>query len=170
MVILLLSGCTPSPVLDRATAPAADSAESIPREGIDELARHSIVEYLRVSSEIAGDGGLDSGRIADVVTAEWAAHEETGFAAIRAMESVQRGTPTVSRFDIAAVRGVAEATEVIVYLCTSFDEVTVASPGHPAAPVATPVAFVTVYLVPQQGRLKVDAVTPQSDVSWCAEG
>ncbi len=162
----VLTGCASAPVSPVATPPAP--AETIPRSGVEELAISAVEDYVSVSSAIAADGGVDPERIATVVTDRWRPEELAGFEMLRAMGSAQVGVPTVTRIEVAAVRGLAAVTEVILRACTDFGGVSVDTVEGEELDVPTTVALVTVYVKPARGVLKVDRVEPHKDASWCA--
>lgn len=169
LVGLVLSGCsTVAP--ENNQPPQTQVAETLPREGIEELAIEAVDDYFAVSAVVASDGGNRPERIAEVVTEQWLTEEINGFDALQAMGSRQTGVPVVSKIAVSAVRGIAAVTEVVLHACTTFDDVsvTLAEGENIDAPVG--LSLVTIYLVPEDGTLQVDGITPWADTSWCAEG
>ncbi|MGV8883082.1 MAG: hypothetical protein ACOH19_13110 [Rhodoglobus sp.] len=81
--MLLLAGCVPQPVEN----PAEPAPSSAPVFASEEEALAAAVaayeEYLKVSDEIAADGGANPERLKDLVTEEWYEVELEGFASIR---------------------------------------------------------------------------------------
>ena len=169
-IVLLgaLAGCAPA---DKTPAPApiVTAAEAVEREGVEQLALDAVGDYFAVSAEIAGDGGEDPDRIAEVVTSNWLTQEITGFAALRALGSRQAGVPEVTKIEVSAIRGIAAVTEVVLHACTSLDGVTIRTADGDETDVPLGTSLVTIHVVPEDGALKVDGVEPWTDVSWCAE-
>lgn len=166
LALSVLTGCATASVAPAASPPAL--SETIERNGVEERAIAAVKDYVSVSSAIAADGGVDPERIATVVTDRWLPEELAGFETLRAMGSSQVGIPAVTRIEVAAVRGIAVVTEVILRACTDFGEVSVDSAEGEEHDVPTTVALVTVYVKPVDGVLKVDRVEPHTDASWCA--
>ena len=165
-LLLFLAGCSSAnPVSVNSATPVA--SEAIPRDGVEELAIAAVHDYFAVSSQIASDGGAHPERIAAVVTPDWLPEELTGFHTLRALGSRQVGSPEVTRIEVAALRGIAAVSEVVVHACTALDGVTMTNVDGDESELPTGVSLVTVYLTPDDGVLKVDAVEPQMDVSWC---
>jgi hypothetical protein len=167
-LLLALAGCastdqTPAP------APTVTADEAIERDGVEQLAIDAVGDYFAVSAEIAGDGGDDPDRIAEVVTSNWLPQEITGFAALRALGSSQAGVPEVTKIEVSAIRGIAAVTEVVLHACTSLDGVTIRTADGDETDVPLGTSLVTIYVVPEDGILKVDGVEPWTEVSWCAE-
>lgn len=167
LAVVVLSGCVPGSASPSATPPVV--SETVPRNGVEELAMSAVEDYLAVSSTIAAEGGIEPERIATVVTDRWLGNELVGFEALRAMGSAQRGIPAVTRIEVSAVRGIAAVTEVILRACTDFGEVSVATSDGAELGVPTQMALVTLSVVPVDGVLKVDRVEPRADASWCVE-
>ena len=166
VLVLALSGCSVTP--HAIPAATIEVAETVPPEGVEGLAMTAVRHYFDVSARVAADGGREPERIAEAVTAQWLPQEMVGFEALRALGSTQVGAPTVTKMEVAAVRGIAAVAEVVVYACTSLDGVSIATDdGEFDSP--TGLSLVTVYVVPENGVLKVDGVEPWADVSWCAE-
>jgi hypothetical protein len=164
---LLLAGCSsPSISIAPVTAPPI---ETIPADGVDELALEAVRDYLDASATIAADGGANPERIGAVVTESWLPQELAGFETLRAMGSAQVGSPTVTKMEVAAVRGIAVVSEVVVHACTALDGVAIRSEDGTDVPVTAGTTLVTVYVVPVDGVLKVDGVEPWADASWCDE-
>ena len=165
-VALVLGGC--APVAGPTPVVTTTPAESLPADGIEELALAAVNRYFAVSTEVAADGGANPDRIAEAVTDSWLPEELSGFDALRALGASQVGSPTVTKMEVAAVRGIAAVTEVVVYACTTTDGVTIRTDDTETdAPAG--LSLVTVYVVPENGELQVDGVEPWTDVSWCAE-
>ena len=166
--VALLGGCS-GPSVPAVPAPISSAVETVPREGVEELALTAVSDYVALSSVIAGDGGANSERIADVVTVGWLPNELAGFETLRAMGTTQVGAPIITKIEATAIRGIAAVSEVVVHACTALDGVSVVSDEFTEDPVPNGVALITVYVVPEDGVLKVDGVEPWEDVSWCAE-
>ena len=167
-MVLVLAGCVAAtPVPADTTTPI--ETEAIPRDGIEDLAVSATEDYFAVSAAIAADGGEQPERIATVVTPNWLPEELTGFETLRALGSHQVGTPEVTRIEVSAIRGIAAVTEVVVHACTALGEVTIVNDDGDESAAPPGISLVTVYLMPDGGVLKVDAVEPKADVSWCAE-
>lgn len=164
---LVLSGCSAEQATEVIVpAPVVDTMSV---DGIDELAFDAFRRYLAVSAAIAADGGTHPERIADVVTAAWLPEELSGFQTLTAMGAAQVGSPVVTKIEVAAVRGIAAVSEVIVHACTAFDGVAIRSGDGTDVPVTAGTTLVTVYVVPVDGVLRVDGVEPWADASWCDE-
>ena len=168
LLIVMLVGCTPSEPVPIQTVKAV-SREAIPREGVEELAIEAVRDYFDTSAIIAADGGTEPERIATVVTANWLPEEVAGFEALRALGASQLGTPTVTKVEVTAIRGIAAVTEVVLHVCTSMDGVAIVTSDDVERGVPLGVSLVTVYVVPELGVLKVDAVEPWTEVTWCGE-
>ena len=168
VILLALAGCAPAEQT-LAPAPTVTATEAVERDGVEQLAIDAVGDYFAVSAEIAGDGGEDPDRIAEVVTSNWLPQEITGFAALRALGSSQAGVPAVTKIEVSAIRGIAAVTEVVLHACTSLDGVTIRTADGDETNVPLGTSLVTIYVVPEDGILKVDGVEPWTDVSWCAE-
>ncbi len=168
LLVVTLVGCTPSEPIPIQTVVAV-SREAIPRDGVEELAIGAVRDYFDTSAIIAADGGTEPERIAAVVTANWLPEEVAGFEALRALGASQLGTPLVTKIEVAAIRGIAAVTEVVLHVCTSMDGVAILTSDDVESDVPLGVSLVTVYVVPESGVLKVDAVEPWTEVSWCGE-
>lgn len=165
--VLVLAGCvTPS---IPTTAVSTPPTETISADGVDELALGAVRDYLDASAVIAADGGVNAERIGAVVTESWLPHELAGFEALRAMGSEQVGAPIVTKMEVAAVRGIAAVSEVVVHACTALDGVAIRTDDGTDVPVTAGTTLVTVYVVPVDGVLKVDGVEPWADATWCDE-
>ena len=166
--LFVLGGCSTATVAV-VPAPISSPVETIARDGVEEAAVSAVTDYFDVSTRIAGDGGVNPERIADVVTSDWLPNEIAGFDALHAMGTVQVGAPIITRIEATAVRGIAAVSEVVVHACTVLDGVSIVSDDITDDVVPNGVALVTVYVVPENGVLKVDGVEPWEDTSWCAE-
>jgi len=168
VLLLALVGCASA---ERAPAPdpVASADEAIERDGVEQLAIDAVGDYFAVSAEIAGDGGEAPERIAQVVTSNWLTQELTGFTALRALGSSQAGVPEVTKIEVSAIRGIAVVTEVVLHACTSLDGVTIRTADGDETDVPIGTSLVTIYVVPEDGVLKVDGVEPRTELSWCAE-
>jgi hypothetical protein len=168
VLLLALAGCAPAEKTP-APAPTVTATEAVERDGVEQLAVDAVGDYFAASAEIAGDGGEDPDRIAEVVTSNWLPQELAGFAALRALGSSQAGVPEVTKIEVSAIRGIAAVTEVVLHACTSLDGVAIRTADGDETDVPLGTSLVTIYVVPEDGILKVDGVEPWTDVSWCAE-
>ncbi|MFM2412391.1 MAG: hypothetical protein RLZZ587_724 [Actinomycetota bacterium] len=168
LLLLTLAGCTSSEPVPVKTF-VATSHEAIPRDGVEELAIDAVREYFDTSANIAADGGAGPERIAAVVTANWLPEEVAGFEALRALGASQLGTPLVTKIQVAAVRGIAAVTEVVLHVCTSMEGVAILTRDGDESDVPLGVSLLTVYVIPESGVFKVDAVEPWTEVTWCGE-
>lgn len=168
LVALGLSGCSvESARLDIVPAVTAPAAEAVPREGVEQRAIDAVTVYLQTSAEIAADGGERPERIGDVVTVNWLPEELVGFESLRALGVTQIGAPLLTRTEVAAIRGIAQVTEVVVHACTTLTGVTVRTNAGIDVPTQPSTSLVTVYVVPENGVLKVDGIEPWADTTWC---
>lgn len=167
LTVLVVSGCDSASISPTVSPPAV--SEAVPRSGVEELATVAVDDYLTMSSTIAAEGGVAPERIASVVTDRWLPEELAGFETLRALGSAQRGIPDVTRIEVSAIRGISAVTEVILRACTDFGGVSVATVDGEEREVPTTLALVTLYVVPEDGVLKVDRVEPRADATWCVE-
>ncbi|MFM6967397.1 MAG: hypothetical protein ACKOWN_00445 [Microbacteriaceae bacterium] len=166
VALVLLSGCAATPPVEP-TPPISTSVETIPRDGVEELAITAVTNYFRTSAVVAADGGADPDRIAHVVTARWLPNEIAGFATLGELGTRQVGAPTITKIEATSIRGIAAVSEVVVHVCTALDGVAVVSDdfGEDLTPDGT--TLVSVFVVPEDGVMKVDGVQPWADSTWC---
>lgn len=165
--VVLLAGCAGPIEPSSAPAPSVPVAESISPKGIEGKAEQAVGDYFAMSAAVAADGGADPDRMGDVVTKAWLKQEKAGFAALQEMGTAQSGVPEVTKMSVTATRGIASVTEVVVHTCTSMVGVGIITEDGEELPVDSSLALLTVYLVPVDGVLKVDAVEPRQDTTWC---
>ena len=165
--VVLLAGCAGPVESVSVPANAAPVAESISPKGIEGKAEQAVGDYFAMSAAVAADGGADPDRMAGVVTQAWLKQEKVGFAALQEMGTAQSGVPAVTKLAVTATRGIAAVTEVVVHACTSMAGVGIVTEDGEELPVDSSLALLTVYLVPVDGVLKVDAVESRQDTTWC---
>lgn len=167
LTIALLAGCAGPVEPVSAPSAAAPVAESISPKGVEGKAEQAVGDYFAMSAAVAADGGANPDRMADVVTDSWLTQEKAGFAALQEMGTAQSGVPAVTKLAVTAMRGIAAVTEVVVHACTSMAGVGIITEDGEEIPVDSSRALLTIYLVPVDGELKVDAVEPRQDTTWC---
>ena len=147
---LLLTGCA------RAAAPPAPVPTerpdlSVSTEGIEATAIAALGTYVDTTNAIvAGEASPES--VADVTSSTWATEELAGFAALDALDSGPQPTISVSKAEVARVRGTVAVVDVLLHVC--FD-----GGGN--------LTLATLRLVPRDGVLVVDHIRPWEDSTWC---
>ena len=122
--VLLLAGCVPQQV-DDPIEPAPSATPIFESE--DEALAAAVAAYeayLKVSDEIAADGGANPERLKDLVTAEWYEKEVEGFSAIADSGMFQRGSTTVGHAELQSVADVTDGSRVLLYICVDFSATT----------------------------------------------
>ena len=116
--VLLLAGCVPQPIED----PAEPAPSSTPVFASEEEALAAAVaayeEYLKVSDQIAADGGASPERLKDLVTEEWYEKEVEVIESIKDAGLHQSGATssrnaTIQRLDDTG----SGAADVTIYVC-----------------------------------------------------
>ena len=167
VIVMLLGGCAAAPAQPLPSTVAA-TVETVARDGAEDLAIAAVTGYFETSASVAADGGVQPERIARVVTERWLPNEMAGFETLRAMGTRQIGAPAIVKIEATAIRGIAVVSEVVVHVCTALDGVSVVSDQFTEDATPDGVTLVSVFVVPENGVMKVDGVQPWTDASWCA--
>lgn len=122
LVFATLSGCAPSPAPQHTASPSphATPVFSSDKEALA-AATKAYAAYLKVSDEIAHDGGAHPERIKAVATGEALSDALQGFAEYRDTKAHSVGA---RRFDHARIQSV-DPTTVTFYVCDDVSEVDV---------------------------------------------
>jgi hypothetical protein len=150
---LLLAGCSagvPPQIEPSPTSPVMADA-SVLISDAEELIGATLNDYVEVTNQIVS-GDAPVAAINDLTTPEWAIEEATGFAALDALDG---NAPTVSmaRWQLTAMRGQHTLVDALVSACLGS---------------TTTQLHVTVRLVPRDGAIVIDEISPWEDSTWCA--
>jgi len=118
--ILLLPACVPQPVAQPPEpAPSATPVFASEEEALA-AAVAAYEAYLKVSDEIAADGGAHPERLKDLVTEEW--YEKEVEVSQRVVETglFQVGSTMVGRSELQRLDAQESFTEIVIYVCTDF--------------------------------------------------
>jgi len=115
-LLLALAGCVPTS--HPSTLPSA-SATPVFASDAEALAaaEKAYAAYLKVSDEVAQDGGKDPERFAKVVTAKWLPTEASSASTLQQSGRHQTGTTTFSHLQMEQWTQVDRTVQVVAYTC-----------------------------------------------------
>jgi hypothetical protein len=149
---LLLAGCSAGvpPENDPPATPPAIADTSVLVADAELLIGATLKHYIEVTNQImSGDTPVSA--INDLTTPEWAIEESNGFAALTALGPTA-ATVSMSRWQLTAMRGRHTMVDALVSACLGS---------------ATTQFHVTVRLIPRNGALVIDEISPWEDSTWC---
>ena len=150
---LLVAGCSagvPPAVVPSATPPAIADA-SVLIVDAEALIEATLKKYVEVTNRIvSGDAPVVA--INDLTTPEWAIEEANGFAALDVLDASE-ATVSMPRWQLTAMRGRHTFVDALVSACLGS---------------ATTQMHVTVRMVPRDGAIVIDEISPWEDSTWCA--
>jgi hypothetical protein len=153
VIALSLAGCEAGAQLEpvpSATAMAIADASVLVADA-ETLIESTLDEYIFVTNRIvSGDAPADA--INDLTTPEWAIEEADGFLALDALGG--KAQPVVmTRWQLTAMRGRHTFVDALVSTCLGS---------------ATAQTHATVRMVPRDGAIVIDEISPWEDSTWCA--
>ena len=150
---LLLAGCSAGapPIAETSATPPPSADASVLVSDAETLVEETLKDYIDVTNQIVA-GDLPVSAINELTTPEWAIEEASGFAALDVLDGNE---PTVSmaRWQLTAMRGRHTLVDALVSACLGS---------------ATTQMHVTVRLVPRDGAIVIDEISPWEDSTWCA--
>jgi hypothetical protein len=150
---LLLAGCSAGvpPQNEPFETPPVIADASVLTSDAEELIGETLNDYVEVTNQIVS-GNAPVEAMNDLTTPEWAIEEAAGFAALDALDG---NVPTVSmaRWQLTAMRGRHTLVDALVSACLGS---------------TTTQLHVTVRLVPRDGAIVIDEISPWEDSTWCA--
>ena len=151
--VLLLAGCSAGVLpenVSAATPPAiADTSVLISDAAV--LIGATLKEYVDVTNHIvSGDAPVSA--INDLTTPEWSIEEAAGFEALDALGG-SAAAVSMARWQLTSMRGRHTLVDAIVSACL----------GSPTTQM-----HVTVRLIPRDGAIIIDEISPWEDSTWCA--
>jgi hypothetical protein len=150
---LFLGGCATDAQPEQvpsATPPAIADASVLVADA-EALIGLALDTYIDVTNRIvSGDAPAEA--IDDLTTPEWAIEEANGFAALNALGG--RAAPVaMTRWQLTAMRGRHTFVDALVSACLGG---------------VTTQTHVTVRMVPRDGAIVIDEISPWEDSTWCA--
>ncbi|MCU1507738.1 MAG: hypothetical protein JWQ12_3 [Glaciihabitans sp.] len=168
----LLAGCVPSatPVIPTATPTAtpvfASEAEALA------AAEAAYKAYLKVSDEIAHDGGKNPERFSEVVSSAWLSQEIDSARQLQASGRKQIGDTSLKRVTLESYQGSAHPAVVTVYGCLDLSQIHFVdakngknSTAPPQTETPVEVALVTVGDASQ--KLLIERNGPWTGANFC---
>ncbi len=118
-LVLALAGCVPSG--GHGTASPSASASATPVFSSDEealkAAEAAYAAYVKVSDQIANDGGKDPGRFAAVVTKDWLPTEFSSASTLEQSGRHQTGATAFSNLQLQQRSQDGNGANLVVYTC-----------------------------------------------------
>jgi hypothetical protein len=150
---LILGGCAtnalPEHVPFVTPPPIADASVLV--TDAEALIGSTLDTYIDVTNRIvSGDAPAEA--IDNLTTPEWAIEEANGFAALNALGG-KAATVAMTRWQLTAMRGRHTVVDALVSACLG----SVATQTH-----------VTIRMVPRDGAIVIDEISPWKDSTWCA--
>ena len=149
---IFLTGCSvgvsPEIVPPATPPPIADT--SVLSVDAEALIGATLKDYVEITNHIVS-GDAPVATINDLTTPEWAIEESNGFAALTAL-GPNAATVSMSRWQLTAMRGRHTVVDALVSACLGS---------------ATTQFHVTVRLIPRNGALVIDEISPWEDSTWC---
>ena len=149
---LLLSGCATGVPPDFAPTgtPSAIADASVLAVDAEAMIGATLKDYIEVTNQIvSGDAPVSA--INDLTTPEWAIEEAHGFAALDGLGG-SATTVSMARWQLTAMRGRHTMVDAIVSACLGS---------------TTTQTHVTIRLVPRDGTIVIDEISPWEDSTWC---
>ncbi len=153
VIALSLAGCETGLQVEPglSATPIAIADASVLVADAETLIESTLDEYIFVTNRIvSGDTPADA--INDLTTPEWAIEEANGFLALDALGG--KAEPVVmTRWQLTAMRGRHTFVDALVSTCLGS---------------ATVQTHATVRMVPRDGAIVIDEISPWEDSTWCA--
>ncbi len=149
---LFVSGCS-APVPPNVVTPArpAIADASVIVEDAETLIAETLNEYVDMTNQIVS-GKLPGAAIAELTTPNWAIEEINGFAALDVLDD-NPPIVSLSRWQLTAMRGRHSLVDALVSACLGS---------------ATTQMHVSIRLVPFDGAVVIDEISPREDSTWCS--
>lgn len=169
VLLVALAGCVPTTPEPTPTSDPTPTGVFASEDEALAAAEEAYAEYLRVSDEIAQDGGADPERIEVAVVANRYEAELQSYRAFQGTGQSQIGATTAAPLEVASVD--LDTGEIVAHTCLDFSGTRfVDSTGLDVTPADRPaVAAVEIKLeLSDGGRLLVAGSEPWSDLNYCS--
>jgi len=150
---ILLTGCSVgvSPEIVPPATPQPNADASVLSVDAEALIGATLKDYVEVTNHIVS-GDAPVAAINDLTTPEWAVEEANGFATLDVLGE-SAATISMARWQLTAMRGRHTLVDALVSACLG----SVTTQMH-----------VTIRLVPRNGAVVIDEISPWEDSTWCA--